>query len=145
MEVILKFRAAEERDFPFLLSLRNESMNPHILNAGLIPNEESHLERIKYRFDCAKIINCNSLEVGLLKVVKEGLVWDLVQIQLKPSCRGLGVGKCIIEGVLKEAFSHHSSVKLSVFKNNPAKKLYESLGFKVYLETETTFEMQANS
>lgn len=145
MEVNLKFRRAEESDWPFLLVLRSESMNSHIINAGLIPTEENHLERIKYRFEYAKIIIYNSLEVGLLKVVKEGPVWDLVQIQLSSSYRGLGLGKSIINGVLKEAFSQNASVKLSVFKGNPAKKLYESLGFKTYLETETAYEMQANA
>lgn len=145
MEVNLKFRRAEESDWPFLLVLRSESMNSHIINAGLIPTEENHLERIKYRFEYAKIIIYNSLEVGLLKVVKEGPVWDLVQIQLSSSYRGLGLGKSIINGVLKEAFSQNASVKLSVFKGNPEKKLYESLGFKTYLETETAYEMQANA
>lgn len=145
MEVNLKFRRAEESDWPFLLVLRSESMNSHIINAGLIPTEENHLERIKYRFEYAKIIIYNSLEVGLLKVVKEGPVWELVQIQLSSSYRGLGLGKSIINGVLKEAFSQNASVKLSVFKENPAKKLYESLGFKTYLETETAYEMQANA
>src|SRR3954470_20463255 len=105
MELNIKFRKTEKSDLPFLLALRTESMNPHILNAGLIPNEENHLERIQYRFDCAEIVILNSEEVGLLKVVKEGSVWDLVQIQLKPSCRGLGFGKSIIKAILKEAFS----------------------------------------
>lgn len=109
MEVNLKFRRAEESDWPFLLALRSESMNSHIINAGLIPTEANHLERIKYRFEYAKIIICNSIEIGLLKVVKEGPVWDLVQIQLNSSYRGLGLGKSIINGVLKEAFSQNVS------------------------------------
>lgn len=47
------------------------------------------MERIQYRFDCAKIIIVRSSEVGLLKVVKEGPAWDLVQIQLSSSYRGV--------------------------------------------------------
>lgn len=144
MEINLEFRAANENDIPFLLALRNESMNSHILNMGLIPSEENHLERIKYRFECAQIIICNSSEIGLLKVVKENPVWDLVQIQLSPLYRNSGIGQTIIKQVLTEAFSSEASVKLSVFKNNPAKGLYEKLGFKTCQETDTSFEMQAN-
>ncbi|MBJ7553427.1 hypothetical protein JHD45_03740 [Marinomonas spartinae] len=80
MEVNLKFRRAEESNWPFLLALRSESMSSHFINAGLIPTEANHLERIKYCFEHVKIIICNSIEIGLLKVVKDGPVWGLVKI-----------------------------------------------------------------
>lgn len=144
MNNAIGFRLAEEKDKPFLLSLRSETMNAHILKAGLTPCIESHIERINYRFDCATIVLNNDMEIGLLKVVREGHVWGLVQIQLATASQGQGIGRKIIAEVLAQAFKSGAAVKLSVFKTNPAKKLYTELGFKTYLETETTYEMQAN-
>ncbi len=141
----INFRLADENDKPFLIKLRNETMNPHIFNAGLTPNDSNHIERINYRFDCASIVLSDDEEIGLLKVVKEGSLWDLVQIQLVSSMQGKGIGRKIILEVLNEAFKNNVGVKLSVFKTNPAKNLYIELGFKVYLETETTYEMQVNA
>ncbi|MES2674635.1 MAG: GNAT family N-acetyltransferase [Pseudomonadota bacterium] len=139
----ISFRLAEAKDKPFLLRLRNEAMNSHIANAGLTPSNEIHMERINYRFDCASIIIFAGMEIGILKVIKEGELWDLVQIQLTPSSQGKGIGRKIILEVLAQAFKNNSGVKLSVFKTNPAKNLYTELGFKTYLGTETTYEMQA--
>jgi ribosomal protein S18 acetylase RimI-like enzyme len=139
----ISFRLAEEKDKPFLLKLRNETMNCHIVNAGLAPNNKNHIARINYRFDCANIIIFAGIEIGLLKVIKEDDLWDLVQIQLSTARQGIGIGKKIILEVMGQAFANNAGVKLSVFKTNPAKNLYSELGFKTYLETETTYEMQA--
>lgn len=118
-------------------------MDQHILNAGLAPSKESHLARIYYRFDCANIVQYEGRDVGLLKVVKEGNVWDLVQVQIDPSLQGMGIGQSLVADVLAEAYKNKVVVKLSVFKQNPAKKLYDRLGFKIESETEATYEMQA--
>lgn len=143
MKVKIQLRAATESDIPFLLILRKITMDQHILNAGLVLSEENHLNRIHYRFDCAQIVQYDDKDVGLLKVVKEDNVWDLVQVQIHPSLQGKGVGQALVTDVLADAYKNKAAVKLSVFKQNPAKKLYDRLGFKIESETETTYEMQA--
>lgn len=142
MKEKIQFRSVSENDIPYLLKLRKITMDEHILNAGLLPSEENHLNRIYYRFDCAQIVQYENKDVGLLKVVKEGDVWDLVQVQIDPSLQGLGIGCYLISNVLADANNHKVGVKLSVFKQNPAKKLYDRLGFEIVDETDTTYEMQ---
>ncbi|WP_039917853.1 GNAT family N-acetyltransferase [Cellvibrio mixtus] len=141
MSTNLGFRAATEKDKQFLLQLRIATMNRHISNAGLEPNHENHIERINYRFESAQIIEYAGQSIGLLKVVKEGSVWDLVQIQLDSNFQGKGLGRKIIQSVIVEAKENGARVKLSVFKKNPALGLYLSLGFITYMETENTYEM----
>lgn len=141
----VSFRLAEERDKAFLLKLRNETMNSHIYHAGLTPTNANHMERINYRFDCASIVMLEGGEIGLLKVVREASLWDLVQIQLSAANQGKGIGRGIILEVLAQAFQQGAGVKLSVFKGNPAKNLYTELGFKTYLETEASYEMQVSA
>lgn len=142
MSIKLEFREATENDKQFLLQLRNAIMNEHISSAGLEPNQQNHIERINYHFESAKIIEYMNRPIGLLKVVKEGPIWDLVQIQLESDFQKKGLGKKIIQSVIAEAKQNKAKVKLSVFKTNPAFRLYHSLGFITYMETENTFEMQ---
>lgn len=52
--------------------------------------------------------------------------WILVYVAVDPSCRGRGYGKEIIEFALKRC---DGDVKLHVEYDNPAKRLYERLGF----------------
>ncbi|GAA0357248.1 hypothetical protein GCM10009092_21840 [Bowmanella denitrificans] len=118
-------------------------MTPHIQAEGLTQDDEEHLNRIKLRFDSAKIISVKGKVCGLLKLVEEGDEWDLIQIQIDTHFRGKGIGQRVIKDVLKRAFASGASVKLSVLRSNPAKKLYEKLGFKPYMQTDTTFEMRA--
>lgn len=140
----IEFRDATESDVPFLLALRKTTMDTHIRTVGLTPDDESHLQRIYHRFDCAKIIIFQSKSAGLFKAVKECDAWDLVQIQILPEFQGMGVGERIISDLLIEASNKDVLVKLSVFKNNPAQKLYQRLGFEIVEETETAFEMQTS-
>ena len=53
-----------------------------------------------------------------------------------------GIGSKILEEQLKENKEKGIRTILQVFKDNPAKKLYERLGFKVYGETETHYQME---
>ncbi len=142
MKEKIQFRSVSEKDIPYLLTLRKITMDQHIVSAGLVPSEENHLARICYRLDCAHIVQYENKDVGLLKVVKEGDVWDLVQVQIDPSFQGKGIGCYLISDVLAHAHKHKVGVKLSVFKQNPAKKLYDRLGFEIVDETDTTYEMQ---
>ena len=68
--------------------------------------------------------------------------WDLIQIQLAPSLQGQGFGAQIIQSVISEARDAGASLKLDVLKVNPARRLYERLGFTVITETAHLFEMK---
>jgi len=142
MKEKIQLRPVSENDIPYLLKLRKITMDQHIVSAGIVPSEETHLARIYYRLDCALIVQYEDRDIGLLKVIKEGNVWDLVQVQIDPSMQGIGIGCQLISDVLAEASKHKVTVKLSVFKQNPAKKLYDRLGFEIAHETDTTYEMQ---
>ena len=64
------------------------------------------------------------------------------EISILKESQNKGIGKKILEEQLKE--NHEKGIRtiLQVFKDKPAKKLYEQLGFKVYRETETHYQME---
>lgn len=50
-------------------------------------------------------------------------------IAVLPSCRGQGVGKSLLERLLSEAEGLYRAISLSVSPQNPAQRLYQTLGF----------------
>jgi GNAT superfamily N-acetyltransferase len=135
-------RPAIREDVPFLLELRCQTMHPHLLASGLIPSLEEDMRRVLLRFDCAQVILLANEPVGLLKVSRDGMDWDLIQIQLTPSLQGQGFGAQLIQSIISQARQAGASLKLDVLKANPARRLYERLGFTTIAETVHLFEMR---
>ena len=61
-------------------------------------------------------------------------------IQIQPQLQGCGIGTKILENFLTKY--QYSVIRLTTFQDNPAKRLYEQLGFRVYAEYGTTIEME---
>ena len=137
----LLYRKALETDIDYLLQLRKETMSEHLINSGIISNDEDQLLRINYLFDQAKIVMLNNENVGLLKLDEKENRIEIVQIQIDPKFQKKGIGKQIIEAVIKNALAQNKELVLSVLKANPAKELYERLGFKIIGEDEFSFMM----
>lgn len=74
--------------------------------------------------------------------MKENNQWELIQIQITPELQGNGLGRSILQRLLAEAFQAQSAVRWSVLKTNPARRLYERLGFQVIGENGYSYEMQ---
>lgn len=137
----LVYRKALETDIDYLLQLRKETMSEHLINSGIISNDEDQLLRINYLFDQAKIVMLNNENVGLLKLDEKENRIEIVQIQIDPKFQKKGLGQQIIKEVIKNALAQNKELVLSVLKANPAKELYERLGFKIIGEDEFSFMM----
>ena len=135
-------RKATPEDLPFLVKLRHETMNPHLAASGADQSEEEHLRRVLVHFECAEILIQGSEPVGLLKVVRDATIWELVQVQLRPSLQGQGLGTKLLKQLVSEAQAANAHLRLSVLKANPARRLYERMGFVVVAEQAHAFEMQ---
>ena len=138
----LRLRPATQEDVTFLLTLRQETMDPHLRISGLGQSVEEHTQRILFRFDCAQIVQVGDEAVGLLKVSRDGGDWYVYQIQFKPLWQGQGLGTWLIQSVIDDARTAGASLRLNVLKANPARRLYERLGFIVVEETPRVYEMR---
>ena len=63
-------------------------------------------------------------------------------IEIHPDYQGQGIGTAIIQKLIAQAALKMKPVFLQVLKVNPAKKLYERLGFSVGSETSTHFPLR---
>jgi ribosomal protein S18 acetylase RimI-like enzyme len=136
------FRQAVEADVPFLLLLRERTMVTHQLASGVPHSAEERERRVRARFDSAQIILLSGEPIGMLKVIREGAVWELLQIQLTPERQGAGWGTRIVRGLIADARRAGVPLRLSVLRANPARHLYERLGFIVAEEGPHSYEMQ---
>lgn len=117
-------------------------MNPHYAESHLPTDRETMLQRILYQFDKAHIILLNDEPVGLLKINKTGDKTEVLQLQIDPAQQGKGLGKTILNDILKESSAEGKTVSLSVLKTNKAQNLYSGLGFKIVDEDEYSFFME---
>lgn len=135
-------RPASEADIPFLLELRRRTMDDYLRASGADASENAHRERLLYRFDCAELLLVDGEPVGLLKVDRGEREWKLIQIQLSPAVQGKGIGAQVLNELIDAARQAGVDMVLSVLKANPARRLYERLGFVIEAEDAHEFFMR---
>ena len=77
------------------------------------------------------IIEQGGVPVGRLYRVEWPREIRVMDISLMPEARGQGIGGAVLSGIREEARRLGKAVSIHVEKHNPARKLYERLGFTV--------------
>jgi len=141
MSVLLNYRKATIDDLAFLLKLRKASMSDHLEAAGLFLSDKEHLERIKEHFNDSQLILLNNKAIGLLKlgIMKERL--HIRQFQLLPKYQGKGIGYQVLKSLITKARKRNLPITLNVLLANPAKALYQRVGFKIIGQNELEYQM----
>lgn len=135
-------RAVSPDDEAWLLALRLATMSDYIERSGETLTLEDQRDRVLHDYEQIRIVQLAGDPVGMLKVVRGADCWRLVQLQLLPEHQGDGVGTVILRDLLEQAHAAGVPVCLSVLKVNPARRLYERLGFTVVSEGERSFRMR---
>ena len=76
-----------------------------------------------------QVVLVNGEQVGRLWVAREPGELRLVDISLLPAHRNTGLGTSLLRSLQEEAVLAGKPVRLSVARENPARRLYERLGF----------------
>ncbi len=108
--------------------------NPHIFRTGFIEDDY-------------KVIEINNLIIGCLKVISSETEIYLAEIQIIKDYQRKGIGTSLIQLVIQEAQANNKKLWLKFLQGNPAKKLYQRLGFttlKKSLTHEIMVKMQEN-
>ena len=142
---MLEFRAATSQDLDFLLSLRSQTMRAHFLASGIELTDADEYSRVLDNFDSAEIVLLSGKPIGLVKLVHKNRPWLLQQVQLLPEYQNQGLGTKIISALLAQASEVGEAIELHVLKVNPAKRLYERLGFSVVGESQNSFTMRTEA
>lgn len=140
------FRNCTLDDFDFLFELKKQNFKWYVDKIWSW-NDDDQKQRLrqdlKEHLQHKRIILLDNKEVGIYAVhITENGDLFINEISILKEYQNKGIGRKILEEQLKENHKKGIRTILQVFKENPAKRLYEKLGFKVYGETETHYQME---
>ena len=139
-------RSAVPEDADFLYNLLKATMQEYVTQVwGWDEQWQRQYFQENFIPDKERIIIKGEEEIGVISTEKYDDEIFLAKIYILPEHQGQHIGTELIEGVLGEAFDLGLPVTLRVLKVNPAKRLYDRLGFVVTGETETHYLMKASS
>lgn len=131
-----RLRQATEDDFDFLFSLHRDSMRVYIEPIwGWHEDWQEEYFRKKFDTRDRQIIVIDGRDAGVLVVEELPDEIHISLIEILPEFQGRGTGTMILNRLTREATSRQTLLSLHVLRTNqPAKRLYERLGFRIIEE-----------
>lgn len=140
----VELRVAAQEDANFLYSLLKTTMQEYVTQ---IWGWDEHWQQKYFQenFEPGKerVVVLEGKDIGVISIEQREDEVFLSKIYILPEYQRQGIGTYLINAVLDRAFRSGLPVMLHVLKVNPAKKLYERIGFVEVEETETHFLMKA--
>ena len=135
-------RPATNADFVFMRDTKFEGLEPYVRALWGWDRVEQE-QKARDEFDSANrwIVVCDGLDAGYIHIEHDTDVVTLAGIYLAPSMRRRRLGTAIIQRVIEQARATGKPVVLRVLKPNPARRLYERLGFQIVGETPERYFM----
>lgn len=136
-----QWRLAEVGDIDFARQLTCRNMLPYYLRHDLLWQDEA--------FDLAWVIRQNWIihrddqALGFVSLSRDARALYIRELQIDQAFRRQGAGTWAIGQVWgMVALEHRPALRLTVFKDNPARVLYERMGLQVVGEDECFLRMQ---
>jgi len=138
---MLTLRQATDQDRDFCWDLHRQTMQGYVTATWGCWDDIDQTQRFNAAFDTSRalIIELNEQPIGMLVVDRNCVPVKIFSIEISPTHQNKGHGTTIICGIIKDAAD--KPVWLQVLKVNPAKNLYQRLGFAVVGETATHWHM----
>ena len=136
-------RPTQPEDTAFLFALHRSAMRVYV-DRTWGWDDDAQKARFADYFPAAerKIIVVDGVDVGTLVIERRPGAVFVANIEIVSAFQGRGIGARILTDIISRAQDDGMSIELQVLKVNPARRLYERLGFQVAGETETHYLMQ---
>lgn len=105
-------------------------------------NAQQHWYGMAYSGGDHQIVLVEGQPVGRILVFRESGANRLVDIALLAPFRGHGIGTQLLRDLIGKSSQENLPVALQVLKNNPARHLYERLGFVITGEDGMYYQME---
>jgi len=146
LEQKVSLRPATQEDYDFLWWLHRATMRSYVDKTwGWDEAWQSQSFQERFNPTTREIIEFDGVPIGYIAVERRKEVIFLSSIEIAPDYQNRGIGTMLIQALLDEGRSRGVSVELYVLKVNPARRLYERLGFTIIRETETHHIMRFTS
>ena len=135
----ISFRTCREHDREWLFELFAKTMSEYIAQTFGLWDEPFHRSQFDKEFqpNAWQVILFREEDVGILQTEDRPNTLWISNIQIDPRFQSKGIGSKVIRSLVDKAQRAGKSVTLRVFKVNPARQLYERLGFHLTGENET--------
>lgn len=139
---IYSLRPAAPEDLAFIHALRVSGLREYVDQVWGWDDAEQ-LARFQHRFVATryKVIVVGGRDIGAVAVDWAEHEVFLADIEILPEWRGRGLGTAAISDLIAAAARCRLPVALQVLRVNPARRLYERLGFQIVGETATHYRM----
>jgi ribosomal protein S18 acetylase RimI-like enzyme len=141
---MLQRRPAVESDYRFMWDLHKQTLRSYV-EATWGWDEEWQSKYFRETRDLSRyeILVNNGQDIGCLGIRHDDKLLFLEYVAILPGYQNQGLGSEVVRGVLRSAAERGVPVGLSVLKANPARKLYERMGFQTIGSDEFRYYMEA--
>ena len=143
----IEFRKCKQDDVSFILELKELGMKWYIEKIygwNIEIQKEKTKREIEKFIDTMKIIVVDNQDIGVTNFFEDEGKYHVGLIVVHPDYQGKGIATKIINDYIDIAKKEQKEILIKTYKCNPAKKLYEKLGFKQYDEDDTHVYLSIN-
>ena len=145
------YRAATPEDVPFLRHLYATTRESEMLAVPWTEEQKSAFLEMQFNAqkthyedfypDCAFLVmEMEGKPAGRLYINRTEDQIEIIDIALVPELRGRGIGRMLLEEILAEGAKTGKSVRIYVEHFNPARHLYDRLGFR-HIDTNGVYHL----
>jgi len=136
----ISLRPATRDDYDFLWWLHCATMKPYVEKTwGWDEQWQALRFRDHFDSDTREIIEDDGVPIECISVERREHCIFLSVTKIAPGHQGRGIGTKLSRALLNETDGRGVPVELQVLKVNPARRLYERLGFALTGETKTHY------
>ncbi|WP_248752080.1 GNAT family N-acetyltransferase [Pseudomonas sp. MWU15-20650] len=132
-------RAATDQDRAFARSLTYQAMNRYYLQYGLVWSNEG-FDRAWAGRESWLVYRDETL-LGFISLSRDNQALYIRELHMLEGCRGQGAGSWVLEQMALKAQAL-GVLRLTVFKNNPARRLYQRMGLSIVGEEDCFWRME---
>lgn len=136
-------RKYNENDYDFVYELKKQAYKNYVVEYwGEWDDKKQYQffdEYIKKQSEFIQIIIFKDEEIGFLDSNLNGSDFEINNICILDKFRGQGIGTEILKDLINK--NSKLDIKLQYFKSNRVGNLYKRLGFVIYGETNTHYQM----
>lgn len=138
-------RQATEVDRGFLWSLQATAMRPHIETIWGWDEAQQRAMFVE-RWDPAprQIIVVDGRDVGVVEIQRRADELYIDTLQIAVDAQNRGIGGAVLRDLIAEAHARGQPATLQTFISNPARRLYERLGFVAVGQNATHVQMRCD-
>lgn len=140
----VSFRPGHDTDREWVWTTKQACLRRYVEQTFGQWNETDQRERFdrNYVAQEIRIVSVGGIDVGYIATTCSPGELRLFNIMVLPAFQRQGIGTVVLQRLMAEARASHVPLRLQVLRVNPARRLYQRLGFADTGETDTYFQMQ---